>query len=194
VSERDPKKFDPARAGMLDAPERERHLPTATVIGLLELSGGETLVDYGAGTGRFALAAATALPHGRVLAVDESEDMAALLSERLRGTANAQALLISDNSVPLGDGEADRVLAVNVMHEIRGERAFDEMRRVLGPGGLLVMVDWERGRERPVGPPDELLYTAAEAQAELDAVGFAASVRETDLPYHFVLQALAAGF
>ena len=34
---RDPKKFDPARAHVLDAPERERYLPTDRLVALLEL-------------------------------------------------------------------------------------------------------------------------------------------------------------
>ncbi len=39
MSERDPKKFDPARADVLDAPEREAYLPTAELIDLLDLEG-----------------------------------------------------------------------------------------------------------------------------------------------------------
>jgi len=48
MTARDPKKFDPARAHLLDAPERERYLPTAALVDLLELGGEETVVDYGA--------------------------------------------------------------------------------------------------------------------------------------------------
>ena len=57
MPQRDPKKFDPARASTLDAAEREQYLPGGQLVALLELSGAETMLDYGAGTGRLALAA-----------------------------------------------------------------------------------------------------------------------------------------
>nr|MBA2767089.1 hypothetical protein [Solirubrobacterales bacterium] len=50
------RKFDPARADHLDAPERDAYLPDAPLVALLALQGAETVVDYGAGTGRLALA------------------------------------------------------------------------------------------------------------------------------------------
>ena len=189
MPERDPKKFDPARASTLDAAEREQYLPTGQLIALLELTGAETVLDYGAGTGRLALAAAAALPRGRIVAVDESAEMLVHLQQRLGGTANAEVALISANRVPLRDGEADRILAVNLLHEIRGEGALSEMRRILAAEGILLVVDWERGRPRPGGPPDQLLYTAAEAASELRSAGFETAEIPAGLPYHFAIRA-----
>jgi hypothetical protein len=65
------------------------------------------------------------------------------------------------------------------------------MRRLLAPSGQLVVADWRRGTpDRPTGPPDEHLYEAAEAIAELRRVGFV--VREADpLRYHYVLVAMS---
>ena len=191
MAERDPKKFDPARASSLDAAEREQYLPGEQLVALLELDGGETVLDYGAGTGRLALAAAAAIPHGRIVAVDESAEMLVHLQQRLGGTANAEVALISANRVPLRDGEADRILAVNLLHEVRGEGALNEMRRILAPDGILLVVDWERGRPRPGGPPDQLLYTAAEAATELRSAGFETTEIPAGLPYHFVIRATA---
>jgi hypothetical protein len=66
------RKFDPARADRLDAPERDSYLPDAPLVALLGLGGEETVIDYGAGTGRLAIAARAALgAGGRVIAVDE---------------------------------------------------------------------------------------------------------------------------
>jgi ubiquinone/menaquinone biosynthesis C-methylase UbiE len=192
MPERDPKKFDPALAANLDAPEREQYLPTEKLVALLELTGAETVLDYGAGTGRLTVVAAKAVPHGRILAVDESSEMLVHLQQRIAGTANADAALISSNRVQLHDGEADRILAVNLSHEIRGEHALREMRRVLAPEGILLVVDWERGRPRPSGPPDQLLYTAAEAASELRHAGFGTVEVAAGLPFHFAIRATLA--
>lgn len=192
VTERDPKKFDPARAHVLDSPEREAYLPTAELIDLLELDGVEHVVDYGAGTGRLALAAAERLgERGRVVAVDESEEMFERLSARVSGVAGVEALLIADNRVPLDDAWAQRIIAVNMLHEIRGEPALAEMLRLLEPGGLVLAVDWERGRDRDFGPPDELLYSREEAESELREAGLRVDPVNAALPYHFAIKGWA---
>jgi SAM-dependent methyltransferase len=189
MTRRDPKKFDPARAPVLDSSERERYLPASELVDLLALVGDETVVDYGAGTGRLTLPVAERLTRdGRVVAVEESPEMFERLTAKLAGIANARAELIAANRVPLDAGAAQRVLAVNLFHEVRGERALAEMRRLLAPGGFVLAVDWDRGRDRPAGPPDELLYTAEEVAAELTAAGLATEALDAPLLYHFALK------
>jgi len=191
----DPKKFDPARAHLLDAPERDAYLPDGTLVDLLELTGGETVLDYGAGTGRVALAAATRLPHGRVIAVDESPEMVERLVARVAAVANVSAVAISDNVVDLPDGSVDRMLVVNVLHEVRGESALAEMRRLLAPDGMLLIADWDRERPSEPGPPAHLRYTRLEAIAECAAAGLVVEpVELEEVPHHFVLRGgVAAG-
>ena len=192
VNARDPKKFDPARAHVLDAAEREAYLPTAELIELLDLDAVEHVVDYGAGTGSLALAVAEELgERGRVVAIDESREMFERLSQRVSGVAGVEALLIAENRVPLDDGWAQRIVALNLMHEIRGETALAEMRRLLAPGGYVLVVDWERGRDREFGPPDELLYSREEAEAELRGAGLRADPVNAALPYHFAVKGRA---
>ena len=192
MSERDPKKFDPARADVLDAPEREAYLPTGELIDLLGLGGVEHVVDYGAGTGRLSIAVAEELgERGRVVAVEESKEMFERLSAGVSGRARVEAVLIGDNRVPLDDGWAQRILALNVLHEVRGETALAEMRRLLAPGGFLLAVDWERGRDRAFGPPDEVLYDREEAEAELRKAGLRPEPVNAALPYHFAVKGWA---
>jgi len=183
-------KFDPPRADQLDAPERDAYLPDAPLLAQLELRGDETVVDYGAGTGRLAIAVRALLgAGGRVVAVEENEEMLVRLRERVAAAgAQVEAVGVASNRVPEPDGGVDRVLAVNLLHEVRGERALEEMRRLLGPDGLLLVADWERGRdpERALGPPDEILYSEAEAAAELERAGFEVEPRE-GFRYHFML-------
>jgi len=184
------RKFDPARADQLDAPERDSYLPDAPLVELLDLRGEETVVDYGAGTGRLAIAVRAALgTGGRVIAVDESDEMVARLSARIAAVdAQVETVKIAANHIPEPDGTADRVLAVNMLHEVHSERALEEIVRLLRPDGLLLVADWERGRDskRALGPPDEIIYSEDGAAAELERAGFEVE-RHPRRRWHFVL-------
>lgn len=188
------RKFDPARADVLDSATRDEFLPDRALVDLLELRGDETVLDYGAGTGRIALAAAAALPRGRVIAVDESPEMMTRLQVRTQGSTNIEALQISENHVPVPDASVDRILAINLLHEVRGESALSEMVRLLKPDAVLLVVDWDRERPSEPGPPAEHRYSANEAQQELAGAGFTAEPVATTLPYHFVLRARPAAW
>jgi ubiquinone/menaquinone biosynthesis C-methylase UbiE len=185
-------KFDPARAHLLDSSDRDAFLPDRVIVELLELEGSETVLDYGAGTGRVALAVAERLPRGRVVAIDESPEMLERLRARTAEVANIEVLAVRDNRVPLPDRSAQRILAVNLLHEVRGESALEEMARLLAVDGTLLVVDWDRERPSEPGPPVEHRYTAAGAERDLHAAGLATERLETDLPFHFVLRARLA--
>jgi ubiquinone/menaquinone biosynthesis C-methylase UbiE len=185
-------KFDPARAHLLDSSDRDVFLPDNVLVDLLELTGTETVLDYGAGTGRVSVAVAGRLSQGQVIAVDESPEMVELLRARVAESANVEVVAIAENRVALPDASVDRILAVNLLHEIRGETALIEMRRLLKPGGFVLVVDWDRERPSDPGPPANHRYSAREAQQDLAAVGFQAEPVDAGLPYHFVLRARRA--
>lgn len=167
-------KFDPQNAGKLENPERLVELPPANLIGLLELRGAETVVDFGAGTGMYSIPVADALPRGVLLAVDEHAELLAMLREKLAAAPPAgrvELVQTGDNRVPLGDGAADRIFMVNVLHHIHDEPdALAELMRVLAPGGLLVVVDFAR-MDRPVGPPNDHVLAFEDARAVLRGMG-----------------------
>ena len=189
MSDREIMQWDAGKAHVLDAPERERDMPAAKVIELLSVDGSETVIDYGAGTGRLALAAADRLaPRGRVIAIEDSSEMFQLLSERLAGVARAEPMLIEGDDVPLPDQTADRILAVDVLHHIR-PGTLAEMRRLLAPDGLLLLIEWERGHSREGRPPDGVLLTPTQAIRELAAAGLEASLVESPFAHRYVLLA-----
>ncbi len=102
MSQREIMEWDAGKAHLLDAPERERDMPAANVVELLSLTGSETVIDYGAGTGRLALAVAERLARqGSVMAVEDSSEMFQLLSLRLAGICGATPMLIEGDHVPL---------------------------------------------------------------------------------------------
>jgi len=198
-------KFDPRNVARLDDPARLGYQPVRDVLGLLELNGDETVVDYGAGVGYLTLPLAAALPRGRVVAVDMSAELLAELGERLRGRVNQVAapttdstmrtadgaprttdgaaaadervelVHTTDNRVPLPDGSADAIVAVNLWHEIYDEpAALDELRRLLAPAGCLAIVDWATV-ERPIGPCVDHVLSLDQALEVTAGMGLAAT-------------------
>jgi len=88
------------------------------------------VVEVGAGTGK--LTRALAAVGLRVLAVEPDARMLSVLRERgLEGVEG------SAESIPVGDGEADGVVAGSSLHWFELDDALAEFRRVLGPGGRL---------------------------------------------------------
>ena len=191
----EPHKFDPSRASRLEDPDRQRFLPNKRVLELMQLSGSETVVDYGAGSGVLTVELGHALPNGEVHAIEENHEMFELLEEKLSGLGleNVHAHEISENRVSLPDGYADRVLAVNLLHEVVGESALGEMRRLLKPDGALLVVDWRSDVEREEGPPSHVTFDPEGARRTLEDSGFTVDpVSEGEFPYHLALLARPA--
>ena len=168
-------KFDPAHAHKLENPERLVELPPAEIVRLLALRGDETIVDYGAGTGLFTVPVAAALSGGRVLAVDEHPALLAYLEEKVAQAGLPEGRVVpvptTDNSVPLPDGGADRVLMINVLHHVYDDpAAMAEVRRLLGPGGRLVVIDFAQ-MERPVGPPNDHVLSLEQVRSAIAGLG-----------------------
>jgi arsenite methyltransferase len=114
------------------------------VLRLLALQPGESVLDIGAGPGFLAAEMAAAIePGGRVVAVDPSESMRELA--RSRGAA----LEIRDGSaeaLPLPDDAVDVAVATQVLEYVPDvPKALAEIRRVLRPGGrvLVLDTDWD---------------------------------------------------
>ncbi len=186
------RKFDPDRAAVLEDLDRQRFLPNTKIVQLLALSGTETVIDYGAGTGALSVELGRALAEGTVYAVEENVEMARLLQQKLSdaGMPRVHPLVIEDNQVPLADGSAYRVLAVNLLHEVVGENALEEMRRLLSPEGLLLVVDWDAEIERDQGPPAHVALSPEQGRRMLEEAGFTVeSIAQTGFPYHYALAA-----
>jgi ubiquinone/menaquinone biosynthesis C-methylase UbiE len=167
-------KFDPRHADKLENPQRLVELPPARLVELLRITGAETVVDFGAGTGMYSIPLAAALPLGRVLAVDEQPELLDRLRAKLAAhpeTVNVEPVLSEGGRVPLDDAVADRLLIVNVLHHVDDDpSALDEVRRLLAPGGLLVAAEFAR-MDRPVGPPNDHVLPLDTVRALLTGAG-----------------------
>lgn len=86
------------------------------------------VVEVGAGTGK--LTRALAALGVRVLAVEPDPRMLAVLRER-----GLEGMEGSAEAIPVGEGEADGVVAGSSLHWFELDEALAEFRRVLRPGG-----------------------------------------------------------
>ena len=110
------------------------------IIAQLPLSGGETVLDAGAGTGRDALKLAARLPKGRVLAVEASSTML----ERLREKAAASGLPVSVIEANLLEPlpvktPVDATISVATFHWLHDHKAvFSNLAGVMKDGAPLL--------------------------------------------------------
>jgi SAM-dependent methyltransferase len=144
------------------APELVDEMPDAAVesfagvanpFALRALGPGEKVVDAGSGAGFDCFVAARQVgPSGRVVGVD----MLAEMLEKSRASARAMGLgnvefregLIED--MPVEDGWADVVISNGVINLCADKkRAFEEIRRVLRPGGRVQFADIANGKAVP---------------------------------------------
>jgi ubiquinone/menaquinone biosynthesis C-methylase UbiE len=120
-----------------------RHLRDR-VIELAQPQAGQTVVDLGAGTGLLSLAFAEC--GADVWAIDSSPAMIDYLRVKASSAKleNIETVVASAVSLPLVDDIADLVVSNYCLHELRHAdklRALAEARRVLKPGGRLVIGD-----------------------------------------------------
>jgi SAM-dependent methyltransferase len=78
---------------------------------------------------------------GRVLSISRSSNLCEVLSIEATELVDASYPEVSILDLPYPEGNFDFVLADQVLEHIRGcpQRAFDETRRVLRPGGIAVL-------------------------------------------------------
>jgi ubiquinone/menaquinone biosynthesis C-methylase UbiE len=157
---------------------------------------GHRLLDVGAGPGFFALpAAARVAPEGLVIACDISAEMLHRLSERAEAAGCAAAILLvrcEEAALPLHDRQCDRALLANVLHEAAAPVGLlAEVRRVLRPGGRLLVVDW-KPEATEMGPPAAERLAPDQAAAFLREAGFEEVVPADAGPFHFGLLARTA--
>jgi SAM-dependent methyltransferase len=157
--------YDDAVVGAMPDAAVESFAGVGNPFSLRPLAPGERVVDLGSGAGFDCfMAAAQVGPAGQVIGVDMTEEMLA----KSRGTAQVmdipqvefRAGLLED--IPVDDGQADVVIANGVINLCPDKRrVFDEIWRILRPGGVLQFADIANGKAVPESAVNNIdLWTA----------------------------------
>ena len=136
-------------ASLLDATRAEgleeaRRDPDAA-FAPLKLRAGLRVLDVGCGTGDYLRIMAPLVAPGPAVGVDLSTTLIARAQRRAApGQAHVSFQVGDAYKLPFADAAFDRVVAAQVLlHLADPWRAVAEMRRVLGPGGLLSIGEWD---------------------------------------------------
>jgi SAM-dependent methyltransferase len=135
------------------------------------VSSGATLVDLACGRGGYGLEVA-GRTGARLVGVDFSAEAIHQARQQARRLGRTAAFHVGDLAATgLGAGSAGTVLCVDaIQFAPRPEAAYRELRRVLAPGGRVVLTCWEAVNPDHERVPDRLRRVSLEAG--LAAAGF----------------------
>ncbi|HEX7724892.1 MAG TPA: methyltransferase domain-containing protein [Candidatus Paceibacterota bacterium] len=147
----------------------------ASNLAKLGLTDGMKIADIGAGSGFYSIEAARRVgSSGRVFAIDIQKD----LLDRLRNAAVAQHIMnievVWANAEKIGgtklrEASIDRAIASNILFQLDKPEDFAlEMKRILKPGGKILIVDWSE--VSTVGPKN--LFPQMKAETMFAKNGF----------------------
>jgi ubiquinone/menaquinone biosynthesis C-methylase UbiE len=182
----DPKSY----IGALEDPQRDAYQKPHEVLSALRLKPGETIADIGAGSGYFTFRLSHFVGEkGKIYAVDVSPDMILYINRRVRDLKvnNVISILADPDDPLLPDRSVNRFFFSESWHHIENQTKYlSLMKRMLKPGGEIVMIDFHK-KEIPVGPPLEMRIAREDLIKLMEQNGFRLAKEHTFLPYQYFL-------
>ena len=158
----------------LERPEREVEEMPEVVLDALGLKGGETVVDFGAGSGYYTFRLAKVVgPKGTVLAADIEPKMLDFIRQRAarESLTNVGLLRTTETDPKLPQNRIDLVLMVDVYHELNFPyEIMSKIRTALKPQGRVVLIEYREEDPRVLIKP---VHKMSEEQVvkEMNAAG-----------------------
>ncbi len=155
------------------------------------------VADLGAGTGHYARAAAAVVGRdGKVYAIDVQEDVLKHASLNMPAHGHGVVSYVWGNierpgGTKLQAAALDAAILANTLFQVEDRAALThEIKRILKPGGSLLVVDWA-GSYGGVGPHPEHVVTEHAAEELFIGAGFHKQEAFRAGPHHYGLVFLA---
>ncbi len=182
------KKFDPAKLERLNNPDRLNDLPIDVLFKQINNQKPKIIVDLGAGTGFYSVELAKLFPEALIYSLDISDTLINWMVENIAPKyENIKIMKSQENQLPLNDDFADALIMVNIHHELENpENLLLECRRILKPGGIIVISDWKK-QEFPKGPPMEIKIDSRTTTDHLLNAGFSDVLIDESQNYNYIV-------
>jgi ubiquinone/menaquinone biosynthesis C-methylase UbiE len=141
------------------------------------------VLDIGCGTGEFEKLILSKHPKQQITGVDISPKMLEIARRKCQAYPNVVFRAASASALPFSDHSFDVIVSASAFHYFDApEAVLDEMRRILRPGGVLVILDWCKDYLscrlgdivlKLVDPAYQQCYTQAEFHHLLNSARFA---------------------
>jgi len=168
-------------------------LEPRSILNQLGLSHGMHVADFGSGSGFYTLEAARMVgSDGRVYAIDVQKSMLSHTSEEARreGLHNIEFVwgdIEKEGGSKVLPNSMDVVILANTLFQIENKNVLaQEVKRVLKPGGRLLVVDWTDSFAG-LGPHPDHIFPKREAGVLFEESGFEFIESSLAGPHHYSL-------
>ena len=164
-----------------------------TTVQQMGLKSGMKVADFGAGSGHYTFAASSLVGgEGRVYAIDVQEDILTHIrsvaqDRKLHNIETIWANFEKKFGTKLRDNVLDAAILSNVLFQIDDyDTTIEELKRILKPGGIVLIVDWS-GAYGGIGPTPEMVVPEHTAQEMFLKAGFHKVKDIPPAPHHYSL-------
>jgi ubiquinone/menaquinone biosynthesis C-methylase UbiE len=165
----------------------EAFLNPNEILNQIKIPGNITAVDFGCGSGGWTIPLAKKITSGKIYAVDVLEEPISVLKARARmeNILNIQFIIgnAEESVKEIKNETCDLVLMTNLLFQCDDkEKVLKEGKRVLRPGGRILVVDW---KEHASIGPQEGRFPLGEVERIAKKIGLEIERKMEAGPYHY---------